>query len=142
MLIAMLLDLKNSHTVSVVYPINHTRVDTLLTAWQNNSQMPDGEFSVVLQIDGILVGIRTMGDTIGSVWDSVVFFEKYNCNIGVLACHEDHLLRSGSCLANEWESEEIKKERVSDSSLIDKDMAKTLFDKVINAVNQKIVKNN
>ena len=98
MLIAKLLDLKNPHTVSVIYPKNHSRVNTLLTAWQNNSKMPDGEFSVVLQIDDMIVGIRTMGDTIGSVWDSIAFFENHKCDIGVLACHEDHLQRSLPCL--------------------------------------------
>ena len=135
----MLLDLKNPHTVSVIYPTNCARMNILLTAWQNNSKMPDGEFSAVLQIDGVIVGIKTMGDTIGSVWDSVAFFEKHGCDIGVLACHEEHLQRSGNCLTSGWLYEIITKERTEASSLINqenKDMAKKLFDNIMDAVDQ------
>ena len=138
-LIAMLLDLKSPHTVSVIYPQNSARVYALLSAWQNNSKLPDGEFSVVLKIDGIVVGIRTMGDTIGSVWDSVVFFEKHVCDIGVLACHEEHLQRSGNCLTSGWTYEKIKKQKAAASYQADKEnkeFAKDLFEKVMDALKQ------
>ena len=144
MLIAMLLDLKQPYTVSVFYSKDKTKINAIKDAWLTGLPMPDGDVSVVLDISGVLVGIRTTGDTIGSVWDNVAFFEKHQCYIGVLACHEEHLLRSGSCLTHKWESEVIKKERVSDSSLIDqnnKDIAEALFDKVMNAVKQKNAKN-
>ena len=67
MLIAMLLDLKSPHSVSAVYPKNSTRLGALLTSWQNKAGMPDGEYSAVLNIDGVLVGVKTMGDTVGTV---------------------------------------------------------------------------
>lgn len=139
MLIAMLLDLKSPHSVSAVYPKNSTRLGALLTSWQNKAGMPDGEYSAVLNIDGVLVGVKTMGDTVGTVWDSVVFFEKHGCDIGVLACHNEHLQRSGKCLTSGWTCEKITKESAVDSALIlqeNKKMAKDLLDKVTDAVKQ------
>lgn len=137
MLIAMLMDLKKTHTFSINYPKKSSRLSMLWTAWQRNSKMPDGDFSVVLNVDGVIVGIKTMGDTIGSVWDAVAFFENHSCDVGVLACHEDHLQRSGSCLTSGWQNEKIKKKKTINSSLIDQEnenMAKILFDKVMDVV--------
>ena len=135
----MLLDLKSPHIVSIDYPKNSLRITTLLSAWRNNSKLPNGDFSVVLNIDDVIVGIRTMGDTIGSVWDSVVFFENHNCDIGVLACHADHLKRSGNCLTNGWKTEKINKVKNIDPTSIDQEnrnVAENLFDKVMDAINQ------
>ena len=138
-LIAMLLNLNNQHHVSVVYSSDKTRIQVLKTAGQNAPSLPDGEFSVVLMIDGILVGICTEGDRIGSVWNSVVFFEKHQCAIGILACHPDHLQRSMPCLVGEWSCHRIfDKHKVQNPGQYfqeNRNMAQQLFDDIMTTMN-------
>jgi len=95
---------------------------------------------IILKINDIKIGIRTMGDTIGAVWDNVCFFEHHKCNIGVSACHPEHLDRSMPCLAAPWKCKEIidkEKTNTPSSYCQQTDLkAQTLFDIIMAAVNQ------
>ena len=53
--------------------------------------------TVVLRIDELIVGIRTIGDTYDEVERSVQIFDKYKCDIALFPCHpctaEEAMLR-------------------------------------------------
>ena len=102
--------------------------------------MPKGDISIVFEINGVFVGVRTEGDSLGAVWAAIDYFEKKYCDVGVLACHPEHLKRSFPCMIAPWSCHDIiKKNRASDSTLYDqenKDMAKKLFNEIMNAIKQ------
>ena len=142
MLMAMLASTNGVYTVTVKHLDSRSKslYNNILTAWQNGTIMPDGDISIVFDIDGILVGIRTEGDCLGAVWAAIDYFEKKFCDIGVLACHSEHLKRSFPCMIAPWSCHEIiDKGSAPDSSLHEqenKDTAQTLFEKIMDAVNQ------
>ena len=123
------------HSVRVVYCSDHARLNQLEKAWAKKQPLPKGEFSVVLEIDGIRVGIWTEGDRIGSVWNGVTFFERRCCDIGIVACHPWHLDRSLHCLVSKWANHRIfSKTPVASPNLQDQenqDMAQKLFHEVM-----------
>ena len=102
MLIAMLLNQPNTFVDQINPSSVFSRIKLIQTAYSAGGSLPAGDISVVLNVQGVLVGIRTEGDTIGSVWNGVVFFEKKGCSIGVLAAHPEHLKRSQPCLTTGW----------------------------------------
>ena len=140
MLIAMLANVSGLYPVSVkhIYSKSKPLYDNILTAWKNGTTMPKGDISIVFEINGVLVGVRTEGDSLGAVWAAIDYFEKKCCDIGILACHPEHLKRSLPCMIAPWSCHEIiKKNRASDSTLYDqenKDMAKKLFNDIMNAI--------
>ena len=141
MLIAMLANTNGVYTTTVKHLDSRSKslYANILTAWQNGTTMPDGDISIVFDIDGILVGIRTEGDCLGAVWAAIDYFEKKSCDIGVLACHPEHLKRSLPCMVAPWSCYEIvDKISTSKDSLheqANRHMAQTLFDMIMDAIN-------
>ena len=131
MLIAKLLQDPALRT-SVKYCRNKEKI-AALAAWKAGMPLPDGDLSVVLDCKGVRVGICTDGDTIGAVWDHIVFFENHNCAIGVTACHPEHLDRAKPCMVAPWNCHEIvakkkaPKEREDDDNMA---TATALFEKI------------
>ena len=121
------------------YPTPQALQNTLLNAIKNNTASSN-DIIIILKIDDVKIGIRTMGDSIGNVWDNVWFFETNECDIGVTACHPEHLTRSMPCLSAPWKCKEIiDKEKInSPSSYYQQNdlKAQTLFDIIMAAVNQ------
>ena len=103
---------------------------------KNNSK----DIIIIVKIDGVRIGIRTMGDTIGNIWDNVWFFETNECDIGVTACHPEHLNRSMPCIAAPWDCKKIiDKNKANSASAYyqeNDNTAQTLFDMIMNAINQ------
>ena len=77
-LIAMLANTNSIYPVSVkhIYSKSKPLYDNILTAWKNGTTMPKGDISIVFDICGILVGVRTEGDSLGAVWAAIDYFEK------------------------------------------------------------------
>lgn len=121
------------------YPTSQALQNTLINAIKNNTASSN-DIIIILKIDGVKIGIRTMGDSIGNVWDNVWFFEKHKCDIGVSACHPEHLDRSIACLAAPWKCKEIIDKKKTDNSNAyyqENDCkAQTLFDIIMATVNQ------
>lgn len=138
----MLANTNGGHTVNVEHLDSRSKplYDSILTAWKNGTLMPKGDISIVFDIDGIFVGVRTEGDSLGAVWSAIDYFEKKSCDIGVLACHPEHLKRSLPCMVAPWSCHEIvDKISASNDSLYEHDnrhMAQTLFDMIMDAINQ------
>ena len=107
--------------------------------FEERHHLPAKDISIVLILKGIRIGIRTEGDTIGSVWNAVVFFEKQKCDIGVAACHPEHLDRSESCLAHPWKKPiKFDKQKATSADLHKQEnqaMAKVLFDEIMKGIN-------
>ena len=141
-LIAMLLNATPAHTVSVKHLYSRSRAlyNNILNAWKNGARMPSGDISIVLEIDSVLVGVRTEGDMLGAVWAAIDYFEKKKCDIGVLACHPEHLTRSLPCMIAPWSCHKIvEKVPALNSSLYDQEnikAAQELFDIIMNDIKQ------
>ena len=142
MLIAKLLQNPALKT-SVKYCRSKAKI-AALAAWKVGMLLPEGDLSVVMDCKGILVGICTDGDTIGTVWDHIVFFEKKNakkkqaCAVGVTACHPEHLDRAKPCMVAPWNCHEIiDKKKAPKGSEDAENMATAiaLFDKILKAIN-------
>lgn len=128
-LICKLLTQKGKYPVSVIYYKNSVRLKNLIDSYLNNMPLVDGDFSIVLDIGGVIVGICTEGDSLGAVWYSIDFFERRNCEIGILACHPEHLDRSLPCMVKPWQSYEIiKKYEATDVGAQDAENAKMAQD--------------
>ena len=110
---------------------------TALRTWKPGKALPQGDISIVLNCDGVLVGVCTDGDTIGAVWDHVAFFERNKCEIGVTACHLEHLQRSLLCLVAPWECHDIVEKQKAQKGCEESDNMKTatdLFDEILKEI--------
>ena len=109
----------------------------IINAIQNKNSSTD--IIIIVKLNNVKIGIRTLGDTIGSIWDNVWFFENKNCDIGVSACHPEHLKRSMPCIAAPWDCKKvIDKNKASNASAYYQEndaAAQILFDIIINTVN-------
>ena len=109
-----------------------------LAAWKVGMLLPDGDLSVLLDCKGVLVGICTDGDTIGAVWDHIVFFENKNCAVGLTACRPEHLNRAKPCMVAPWNCHEIIDKKKAPKGSEDAEnmaTATALFDKILKAIN-------
>ena len=99
-----------------------------------------GDVGYVFLLHDVLIGIRTAGDTVGTVWDAVTSFEAFPCDIGVAACHPEHLVRSRLCLIAPWKSYSVhcKSKALSAASrdIENRRMAELLFQEIVQAVKE------
>ena len=110
---------------------------TALCTWKSGTALPKGDISIVLNCEGVLVGVCTDGDTIGAVWDHVAFFERNNCGIGVTACHPEHVQRSLPCLVEPWEYHGIVEKQKAQKRCEESENVKTatdLFDEILKEI--------
>lgn len=122
------------------YPTVQSLQNNIANALQNKNRSID--IIIIVKINDVKIGIRTMGDTVGAIWDSVWFFENKGCDIGVSACHPEHLKRSMPCLAAPWSSNAIVDKKKDSSASIyyqkNEALAQVLFYMITNEINHKI----
>jgi hypothetical protein len=113
-----------------------TSVQSLTTEiqYEINNHLDAKDLIIVLIYRGVRIGIRTCGDTIGAVWDNVWFFEKKECDIGVSACHPEHLVRSKSCLIAPWHCHAIIDTEKETNSNLYFQADKTIADNIFNTI--------
>ena len=116
------------------------RIPVTSKSTKSTKASSSGDVTYFFSLHGVLIGIRTAGDTIGTVWDVVASFEKHPCDIGVLACHPEHLIRSHPSLTAPWKQHIFlcKDKALPPNTKDDENeqMAKRLFDEILRTVKE------
>jgi hypothetical protein len=99
-------------------------------------------FTAIIEINGIIIGVTTLGDELFDIFNKLKIFREYKCAIGVCASHPSKRMRteiSADAAKNNDDLIEIFKEKCGDKNNYDTEnrgTADLIFDIFKNQIEQ------